>query len=82
MGMFKVFFMKKVKRKNKKDVNTIKPKPYTVKQENDIVIGKMLMWIFILLIVSGFNGFLFVHLEFERRKEKVANFVSGNQSEI
>lgn len=40
------------------------------------------MWIFILLIVSGFNGFLFVHLEFERRKEKVANFVSGNQPEI
>ena len=56
MGMFKVFFMKKVKRKNKKDVNTIKPKPYTVKQENDIVIGKMLMWIFILSL--PFSGFL------------------------
>lgn len=40
--------MKKINKKHKKVVNTIKPKPYTVKQENDIVVGKLINWSFLL----------------------------------
>ena len=40
--------MKKHKNKKGKNASITKPKPYTVKQENDIVIGKVLCWCFIL----------------------------------
>ena len=40
--------MKKINKKHKKVVSTIKPKPYTVNQENDIVVGKLINWSFIL----------------------------------
>ena len=40
--------MKKINKKHKKVVNTIKPKPYTVNQENDILVGKLINWSFLL----------------------------------
>ena len=43
-------------KKHKKVVNTIKPKPYTVKQENDIVLGKIIIWCFLLSL--PFTGLL------------------------
>ncbi len=36
------------KKRKVKSVHIVKQKPYTVKQENDIVLGKTLMWSFII----------------------------------
>ena len=49
--------MKKQTGNNKKVANTTKPRPYTPKQEIDIVLGKIIEWIFLLsLPFIGFFG--------------------------
>ena len=51
--------MKKSKKAKGKSAGAISPKPYTVKQENDIALGKAMFWLFILSFpVIGLIGLL------------------------
>ena len=36
------------KEQKRKSVQIVKKKPYTIKQENDIVLGKTIMWSFLI----------------------------------
>lgn len=46
------------KRRKKHAVHTHAPKPYTVKQENDVVLGQVINWSFILSVpITGVIGY-------------------------
>lgn len=56
--------MNKINKKQKrKSVHIVKRKPYTVKQKNDIVVGKIIMWSF--LVSFPMTGLLAVGMSWE-----------------
>lgn len=56
---------KSIKNKKRKNASITNPKSYTVKQENDIVIGKVLCWCFILSFPAIGLLTLIIHWKFK-----------------
>lgn len=51
------------KKQKRKSVHIVKQKPYTIKQENDIILGKIIMWSF--LISFPITGLLAVGMSWK-----------------